>query len=182
MNPTLALPRDASQAPSSALFPLPLAFPGVFSDGSCKTASHRLRKSVRRCTHFVAMGLNFLHAGGKPVSLQSLQRPLSRDQHKVYARLGGLVRACARQAGSIPCCSGRRGLHIAARLSEVICFLKESGLPSGFYSGSSPLPETGFHTKGQVLRLCGPTALCWHPRLLFMVADAGTPLLTWAPR
>ena len=156
MNSTLALPRDASLAPSSALFPLPLAFPGVFSDGSCRTASHRLRKSVRRCTRFVAMGLNFLHAGGKPVPPHSLQRPLSRDQQKVYARLGGLVRACAR--GSIPCCSGRRGLHIAARLSEVILFLKQSGLPSGFYGGASPLPEKGPEVP-QVPRLCAPTTV-----------------------
>ena len=151
---TLALCRDDSLSPSTALFPLPLLRPKVFDQRPCRGASAHLRLSVQRCVHLVAMALNYVHAGCKPVSLLSLQRPLSPFQVQAYDRIGVLVRAC--EARSVPSCAGRRGLHTAARLSEVIQFLGRSGLVTGSYSDLAFPPEgDGFvpHVKK------GPEAL-----------------------
>ncbi|CAE7293507.1 unnamed protein product, partial [Symbiodinium sp. KB8] len=57
---TLSLRRDPTLSPSTALFPLPLCYEDVFSHRPCGSAKARLLVSVRRATHLVAMGLNFL--------------------------------------------------------------------------------------------------------------------------
>ena len=41
----------------------------------------------------------------------------------------------------MPACFGRRGLHLAARLSEVVCFVERCGLTPGAYPGDGALPE-----------------------------------------
>ena len=142
---TLPLQREASLASSAALFPLPLKFERVFHQRSCKNAAASRRLAVARCAHMIAMTLNFIHAGCRPVPLRSLQRPLSSLQAQVYERLGVLIRACARQADLVPSCAGRRGLHLAARLSEVLSFVQEHGLAASPYSASPVLSEgSGF--------------------------------------
>ncbi|CAE7273945.1 rluB [Symbiodinium sp. CCMP2592] len=138
---TLPLRREGSLTSSAALFPLPLKFEGAFYQRSCRDAAASRRLAVARCTHLVAMTLNYIHAGCRPVPLRSLQRPLSSLQDQVYERLRGLVRACARQADFVPACAGRRGLHLAARLSEVLAFVKENGLEAGPYASPSVPPE-----------------------------------------
>ena len=138
---TLPLQREVSLASSAALFPLPLKFERVFHQRACRNAAASRRLAVVRCTHLIAMTLNFIHAGCRPVPLRSLQRPLSSLQAQVYERLGVLVRACARQADHVPSCAGRRGLHLAARLSEVLSFVKEHGLVAGPYPSSPDLSE-----------------------------------------
>ena len=137
---TLNLPRGFS-SPTAALFPLPLSREGIFLQRACRDAASRRRLAVQRCTHLVAMCLNFMHAGCKPVPLRSLQRPLSSLQAQVYERIAVLVRACARRAGPVPVCAGRRSLHLAARLSEVLCFVERSGLTPGAYPGDADLSE-----------------------------------------
>ena len=139
---TLSLRRDPTLSPSTALFPLPLCYEDVFSHRPCGSAKARLLVSVRRATHLVAMGLNFLRAGCKPVSVQTLRRPPNHAQKQVFRRLVGLVRACARLAGSVPSCAGRRGMHVIARLAEVAAYLDRAGLSPGSYS-TGAVPETG---------------------------------------
>ncbi|CAE7462864.1 unnamed protein product, partial [Symbiodinium necroappetens] len=139
---TFALRKEALPS-SAALFPLPLFYEGVFHQRTCRSAKATLRGDVARCTHLVAMCLNFMHAGCKPVPLRSLQRPLTPLQTKVYARIQGLVRACARQAGAVPTCAGRKGLQLAARLSEVVVFLRDQGFEAGGYPSASE-PPVGF--------------------------------------
>ena len=48
-------------------------------------------------------------ANGRHLPPQTLRRPPSPEQCRVYARLRGLVRACRRQAGEILVCAGRKG-------------------------------------------------------------------------
>ena len=79
---------------------------------SCRSARATFRDDVARSTHLVAVCLNFMHAGCKPVPLRSLQRSLSPIQTQIYARIQGLVRACARQAGAVPTCSGERACSL----------------------------------------------------------------------
>ena len=66
---TLNLPRGFS-SPTAALFPLPLSREGIFLQRACRDAASRRRLAVQRCTHLVAMCLNFMHAGCKPVPLR----------------------------------------------------------------------------------------------------------------
>ena len=145
---TFTLQKEALPS-SAALFPLPLLREGVFHQRTCRSAKATFRDDVARCSHLVAMCLNFMHAGCKPVPLRSLQRPLSPLQTEVYARIQGLVRACARQAGAVPSCAGRKGLQLAARLSEVVVFLRDQGFEAGGYPTTAE-PPSGFvgHAPG----------------------------------
>ncbi|CAE7515547.1 unnamed protein product, partial [Symbiodinium necroappetens] len=138
---TFNLPKGTSPDPSAALYPLPLLHERVFQQRACRNASDRRTLAVRRCVHLVAMSLNYMHAGCKHVPLRSLQRPLNSAQARAYHRIEMLVRACAHRAGLVPACSGRRGLHLAARLSEVVCFVERCGLTPGAYPGDGALPE-----------------------------------------
>ncbi|CAE7419264.1 unnamed protein product [Symbiodinium sp. CCMP2592] len=128
-------------APTSALFPLPLLREGIFQKRARRNAPASLRLAVERCVHFVSMGLNYMHAGCRPVPVHSLRRRLNPLQAQAYDRIEVLVWACARQAGHVPSCAGRRGLHLATRLSEVLSYCKRLGLDAGPYGADSALPE-----------------------------------------
>ena len=123
------------------------------------------------------MALNFLRAGCKHVCLVGFQRPPSELQAEAFERIGVLVRACSRQAGAVPSCAGRRGLHTAARLSEVCSFLSRSGVGPGTYS--SEVAPTSFLTLRGGRPSCGPMAPYPPSKLLCMAQLSGTLQLTW---
>ncbi|CAE7343693.1 unnamed protein product [Symbiodinium natans] len=132
---TLTLARDTTLEPATALFPLPLPFPGLFQQRARKMSKDEFRRlCVRRCTHFVIMSLNFLHAGCKHVPLDALRRPPSPVQAQAYGRIGALVRACSRQAETISAFAGRRGSRTAARLEEAVAYLRNAGFGPGSYA------------------------------------------------
>ena len=158
---TLPLRRDSSSAVPTAFFPLPVPYPGLFTQQSCKPSGRAyLRQCQRKCLHHVVMALNYLRAGCKHVSLSDLQRPPSSAQVQAFTRLGVLIKACSRLTGAVPSCAGRRGPFTAARLNEVLDFMTRSGLGPGTYA-SSTLPGKGEylpHAGGapEVLRPYGP--------------------------
>ncbi|CAE7249391.1 unnamed protein product, partial [Symbiodinium sp. KB8] len=55
----------------------------------------------------------------------------------------------ARKAGAVPSCAGRKGLQLAARLSEVVVFLRDQGFEAGGYPTTAE-PPSGFvgHAPG----------------------------------
>ena len=144
---TLPLCRDSTLAVSSALFPLPVPYPGLFrQQARCSSSRAYLRLCQRKCVHFAIMALNYLRAGCKHVSLEGLRRPSSPIQVQAYARIGMLVRACSRHTA----CAGRKGLRTAARLQEVLAFMSRSGLCAGMYAADGASPgESAFvpHTE-----------------------------------
>ena len=153
---TLSLEPDDTVDPSTALFPLPCRDARLFQQRPARSQSSRQRLSVLRCTHLIAMSLNFVHAGCRPVALAALRRPVSPLQCQVYERIGRLVRACARQAGVIPSCAGRRGLHVAARLAEVLDFLRLAGFGGGPYEAVPPAMVHHMRGGPDALRPYGP--------------------------
>ena len=99
---TLHLSRDDALSMPTALFPLPLpnALPaGMRARKQSGRAWKRLRLS--RLLHVMVMCLNFLHAGMRPVPTSCLRRPPSDTQVSLQ-RLSGFIKACGRQAGTVP--------------------------------------------------------------------------------
>ena len=116
---TLPLRRDSSLAVPTAFFPLPVPYPGIFSQQSCKPSGRAyLCQCQRRCVHHVVMALNYLRAGCKHVSLAGLQRPPSPSQAKAFSRIGALIKACSRLTGAVPSCAGRKPLKLYSRAAQ----------------------------------------------------------------
>ena len=151
LSQTLPLSRDDASPVSTALFPLPLpeALP---ANRSARKHCGRAWKSLRfsRLLHVVVMALNFLHSCFRPIPLDVLRRPPNDAHVGAFKRLGGLIRACGRQSGSMPFCAGRRSAHLIARLNDLSAFLHSSGLPEDGYLDSDGRARSSY----------GPTGLC----------------------
>ena len=177
---TLNLPRGFS-SPTAALFPLPLSLEGIFLQRACRDAASRRRLAVQRCTHLVAMCLNFMHAGCKPVPLRSLQRPLSSLQAQVYERIAVLVRACARRAGPVPVCAGvvASTLLPGFRRFCVLSSGQGSLLEPAQGMRTCPRGRLSCRTRITVLRPCSPTVISGPIRLPCLGVERGTSPFIW---
>ena len=128
-------PPGLGGSPSTALFPLPVPFTGLFSKGS--RGSNRAQNHlllIRRVTFIVVLALDFVHSGGCYIPSDVLRRQPSPAQASALDRLELLVKACSRQAGQVPACPGRRGAQLVARTAELTAHLEKAGLGAGSYT------------------------------------------------
>ena len=136
---TLHLQRSEGHPAPAALFPLPAPFEAPIAAISCKRGGvGRGPYGMKQALHTLVMALNFVHAGCRHVPTDVLRRPPGPLHKSVFKRLGGFLRACCRQGGSISFCAGRRGAHLVARQNELIDFLAASGFGAGSYEGPGP--------------------------------------------
>ena len=151
--------RGTHFAPNTALFPLPVPSPGIFSASvpdpspDIEPAYESRGLLLERVLHVVVMALNFIHADCKPIPDDVLRRHPSLAQKATFERLRVLLRACSRVAGSSSLCTGRRGEHLLARQAELRAFLDRAGLLSSPYPGSERSGVFVHHCTG------GPASL-----------------------
>ena len=155
---TFATCRSDSVASPTALFPLPVPAPGVFAvsvpdcDPSEVPVLSAQELLIERALHVTCMALNFLHANYRPPPLDSLRRHPSQAHLDTFGRLRAMLRACSRCTDDFSLCTGRRGIHLIARLAELTLLLKKAGLSSYPYPGSERSGDFVTHCVG------GPTA------------------------
>ena len=146
---TFHLQRGGHSAPSSALFPLPVPFPGIFDRSGPKLARKRCQSIMsQRCIHVIAMCLNYVFCGGKWIPSAELRRPPSSCQLAAFDRIRRFISACGSQAPLFPMCPGRRSHELVARIRGLHLFASTHGpLPGGGYGQASFGQATGSDIK-----------------------------------
>ena len=138
---TFHLHRSGESASSSALFPLPVPFPGVF-DGSGPKLSLKRCKSLmlKRGVHVIAMCLNYVFCGRKWIPPAELRRPPSPSHVAAFDRIRRFLCACGSSAPQVISCPGRRSHELTACLRSLFRFVDREGPSGGFgYKQGGPL-------------------------------------------
>lgn len=143
---TFRIPRFG-KCPSSAVFPIPLLFIGLFEQqGVPKLNCKQWRRlCLRRALHVLVMALNYLHAGLKPVNIELLGRRPTTTHLAIFERLRAVLAACDRPDSHLMP-PGRSGEEFIARLIELERFAEGHEIfnPDS-YTGSAeekPPPST----------------------------------------
>ena len=112
LSATFHLQRSGVSASSSALFPLPLPYLGVFDGSGPKLARKRCKRlMLKRGVHVIAMCLNYVFSGGKWIPFAELRRPPSPSQRATYDRIRRLLSACGSLAPRFPCVRGAAAMN-----------------------------------------------------------------------
>ncbi|CAE7347850.1 unnamed protein product [Symbiodinium microadriaticum] len=137
---TFRLQRSGAPASSSALFPLPVPYPGVFDRSGPKMAQGRFKSLVlKRGVHIVTMCLNYVFCGRNWTPLAELRRPPSSSQEVVYDRIRRLLCACGRLAPQVPTCPGRRSHELTACLQNLVAYAgQHTPTPGSGYDSQEP--------------------------------------------
>ena len=125
-------------APSTVVFPLPLADFGIFHGGAPRMSHRRWLTLVRkRLLHLVIVALNYLHDGFRGGDVALLGRRPNPNQRAMHRRLWSLIAACD-TPGEVPLSPGRSGKEFIARLHILEEFAKTCPVVcEGFY-GEGP--------------------------------------------
>ena len=111
---------------STALFPIPFAFEGIWQGDLKKmNSTARSLKAMRKMLHVAIMALNFLHERS-PLGL--LRRRPSQTHRQVYTRLMTLIKACVLPGKATVAKCGRKSHQFDARLKELFEVLRQHGL------------------------------------------------------
>ena len=125
-------------APSSAVFPIPLADFNVFRGGGPKLSSRRWLTLLRkRLLHILIVALNYLHDGFRGADLVLLGRRPNDMQRAIHKRLWSLLAACD-APGVFPLSPGRSGGEFIARLRLLEDFAKSCPSVSEQFYGDGP--------------------------------------------
>ena len=128
---TFCLQRSSLPASSSALFPLPVPFPGVFGGSGPKLAQKRCKSlMIKRGIHVIAMCLNYVFCGGKWTPPAELRRSPSSLQLAAFDRVRRFLSACGSQAPQFPLCPGRRSQELIACVRSLAHYAAQHGPPS----------------------------------------------------
>ena len=138
---TLHLQRSGEPASSSALFPLPVPFPGIFEGSGPKLAAKRCKSlMLKRGVHVIAMCLNYVYCGGKWTPFAELRRPPPPFHVAAYERIRRFLCACGSLAPQIPLCPGRRSHELVAIIRSVAAFPAQGGYGQVSF-GAPPAPD-----------------------------------------
>ena len=133
---TLKLPRCST--PASALFPIPVPFPGAFDRMPRASSSSMRLRALRQVIHIMAMALNFWWSGGQFHGMGLLERTPSDVHCSMFRRWKSLLLADG------PCevfdiaSSGRKFPQLIARINELSEVLTKLGAAGGPYDRSFP--------------------------------------------
>ena len=148
---TFSIPR-AGSCPSTAVFPIPVPFIGIFGKQGCPklTAKGWKKLRIKRTIHILVIALNYIHAGCRPVESRLLGRSPSHLHLAVYRRLRALLAACDRP-DSLLKPPGRSGPELIARLVELEKFAaSEDVFNPDLYSGASDKKPSPAQAVGRV--------------------------------
>ena len=111
--------------PATAVFPLPVPYAGLFDEqrNSRLPKAKWKKKCFQRALHAVAMALNYIHNGCRPLPVASLGWRPSLAQLKIYHRLKALLTACDQPGEEFPLPPGRSGFEFTARFVELEKFV-----------------------------------------------------------
>ena len=111
--------------PSTAVFPLPVPYPGVFTS-SCPGLSRKKLAAVarRRVVHVLVLILDNLYLDRFP-TLAELGRPPNEYQEECFKRLSAFVMACGSRSESFPVPPGRSGPELVASLDLLEKFVED---------------------------------------------------------
>ena len=132
-------------APSTVVFPLPLADFGIFESRGPKLSQRRWRCLLKkRMLHLVIVAINFLHDGMTIREMDLLGRRPNSIQRAMHKRLWSLIATCD-SPGSFAINPGRSGNELIARLRWLEDFAKTCPLVTfGSYGGGpEDLEEKG---------------------------------------
>ena len=128
---TFHLHRSGESASSSALFPLPVPFPGVFDGGGPKLSLKRCKSlMLKRGVHVIAMCLNYVFCGRKWIPPAELRRPPSPSHVAAFDRIRRFLCGCGSSAPQVISCPGRRSHELTLR--SLFRFADREGPSGGF--------------------------------------------------
>ena len=151
--------RCGGSAPSTVVFPLPLADFGIFECRGPKLSKRRWRcLAKKRMLHLIIVAINFLHDGMTIRDLNLLGRRPNAVQRAMHKRLWSLMAMCD-SPGSFAVNPGRSGNELIARLKWLEEFAKTCPLVSfGSYGGGpEDLDEKGPEKYQEVAAPAGAT-------------------------
>ena len=125
--------------PSTAVYPLPVPFPGIFRSsgpGLCK--KKLLAVARRRLVHVLVMVLNNPYLDRFP-TLHELGRPPNDLQRGCFKRLMSFVMACGSRLEPCPVAPGRSGPELIADLDLLEKFAEKMCLADFGYAGGERL-------------------------------------------
>ena len=130
--------RGRRSAASTALFPIPVPFDGLWMQGPLK-CNKRMRCEIarRKLLHLAVMALNFMHSTAPLASIELLWRRPSSLHLGVYRRLATLIKACDHVDHVSVRGVGRKNAKLGARFNEVLKSLQSwgQGLKTGYDAG-----------------------------------------------
>ena len=118
----------------TAMFPLPVPFPGIFDGSGPGLSKKRLRVlAQKRLLHLIVLALNRLYLG-RFASLAELRRPPSPLQLSILDRLYGFITVSGLRSESFKVPPGRSGPELIACLARLESFLAERPEFNGSYT------------------------------------------------
>lgn len=119
----------------TAVFPLPVPFPGIFDGSGPGLSKRRLRiLAQKRVVHLITYVLDYLYLGRFP-TVDELRRPHGRIQEACVRRLYNFVAACGNRPGEFPCAPGRSGPELISCMDLLRRFTEETDLQGAGYGG-----------------------------------------------
>eukprot|EP00435_Cladocopium_sp_Y103_P060998 s1156_g22.t1 len=139
----------AGTCPSSAVYPIPVPFIGLFDRQGVPKLNKRQWRNlcIRRGLHVLVIALNYLHAGLRPVPCELLGRRPTSVHLAIYKRLRALLTACDRPDSHLMP-PGRSGPEFIARLLELERFAESQEVfnpdPYSSCADQKPAPSLVF--------------------------------------
>ena len=129
-----------SGAPSTALFPIPVPYLRVWSLARGKGSKQRRSQAIQKLLNLAVIALNFEYLRSPLAVLPLLRRSPAPHHHRVYERLGCLIKACATTGRISYLGCGRKSFQFGARINELVAAITKIGAVAGSpYSRSEPL-------------------------------------------
>ena len=124
----------------SAVFPLPVPFPGCFDGGGPWLSRSRMKVlAQKRVVHLIVVALNFMHLRRFATDFE-LRRFPNRAQQLCFRRLYSLVAACGYRPEPLPVVPGRAGAELISCMDTLERFLVEHEVFSGGYCQGDRIP------------------------------------------
>ena len=158
------LPGRAIGPPPTALFPLPLpAFKVYEAVAPGQSRKRRAQNGLDRALHVVICALNFSYFSSSFPDLQLIRRQPNEAQTRAIGHLRLLLRACDPGTPIKVAASGRKNLHLLARLQELTRAALALGFNDSVYheeaAGTRVLIDNSLHPKLTPFRSLCPERL-----------------------
>ena len=124
----------------SAVFPLPVPFPGCFDGGGPWLSRSRMKVlAQKKVVHLIVVALNFMHLRRFATDFE-LRRFPNRAQQLCFRRLYSLVAACGYRPEPLPVVPGHAGAELTSCMDTLERFLAEHGVFRGGYCQGDRIP------------------------------------------
>lgn len=132
-----------SSLTSTAVLPLPVPYPGIFTGSGPGLSRKRLSTlAKKRLVHVLVIILDYLFLGRFP-TVEELGRQPSPEQRRCLQRLFTFATACGSRSEEFPVAPGRSGPELIACLDKLERFIEASGLSAFGYGASEKVLGSG---------------------------------------